>query len=213
LERLRISDRQVVKTTASTIRRVDFFSAVLLAAAFALIQVLIGGTRLLFSLPAYGLLAVMALLTLFSLRRARPAPSQICLLSTAVFLSYILTRALLSPVEYLARADIYSVLGGLLVYLFVACVFTETKGRIYFLFFLLALASVHVFIGLVQFRYEDNFMLIPWLHRYDYGRRASGFYVCPNHLAGLLEVWLVGVVILSGRNYWSAMPLAFVISA
>ena len=31
-------------------------------------------------------------------------------------------------------------------------------------------------------------MLIPFLQRFDYGRRASGFYVCPNHLAGALEV-------------------------
>src|SRR5262249_59233087 len=40
----------------------------------------------------------------------------------------------------------------------------------------------------VQFRYGDDFMLIPFLQRFEYGRRASGFYVCPNHLAGLLEV-------------------------
>ena len=158
---------------------------------------------MLFSLPAYGLLAVIGLLTLASLRRAKPGPDQLCLVSTAVFFGYILTRALLSPVPYLARADIYSVLGGLLVYFFVACIFTGAKQRMFFVFFLLAVALVHVLIGAIQFRDGNNFMLIPHLHRYDYGRRASGFYVCPNHLAGLLEV--LGVFGLS-IGCWSRWP-------
>lgn len=189
--------------TASISRAAELFSAFLLAATFAVIQVLIGGTRLLFSLPAYGLLAVIGLLALASLRRAKPAPDQLCLISAAVFFSYILTRALFSPVSYLARSDIYSVLGGLLVYLFVACIFTGPKQRMFLVFFLLALALVHVGIGAIQFRDENNYMLIPHLHRYDYGRRASGLYVCPNHLAGLLEV--LGVFGLS-IGWWSRWP-------
>ena len=181
----------------------ELCSAFLLAASFAVIQVLIGGTRLVFSLPAYGLLAGVGLLTLFSLRRAKPDPDHLCLLSAAVFFGYILARVLLSPDAYLARADIYAVLGGLLVYLFVACVFTDSKRRMFLLLFLLTIALVHVVIGVIQFRYGDNFMLIPHLHRYDYGRRASGFYVCPNHLAGLLEV--LGVFGLS-IVWWSRWP-------
>jgi O-antigen ligase len=192
-----------VKTKASISPAAEVFSALLLAAAFATIQVLIGGTRLLFSLPAYGLLATIGLLSLLSLRRAKPEPHQLCLVSAAVFFGYVLTRALLSPATYLARADIYSVLGGLLVYLFVACIFTDPKRRMVLLFFLLAVALVHVFIGALQFRDGTNFMLIPSLHRYDYGRRASGFYVCPNHLAGLLEV--LGVFGLS-IVFWSRWP-------
>lgn len=46
-------------------------------------------------------------------------------------------------------------------------------------------------------------MLIPFLQRIDYGRRASGLYVCPNHLAGLLEV--LGVFGLS-LVCWSRWP-------
>lgn len=130
----------------------------------------------------------MGLLALLSLRRPKPPPDQLCLLSSAVFFGYILGRALLSPVDYLARFDIYSVLGGLLIYFFVASLFTESKRRMLLLLFLLAAAMIHVFIGAIQFRNGDNFMLIPFLQRSDYGRRASGFYVCPNHLAWLLEV-------------------------
>jgi O-antigen ligase len=161
---------------------------ILFAAAFAIIQMLIGGTRLLFSLPAYGLLGTMSILSLLSIARPKPRANQICLISSAVFFGYVLIRAFFSPVDYVARPDIYSVLGCLLVYLFVACIFTGAKQRIWFLFFLMALATIHVVIGALQFRDGDNFMPFSFLERFDYGRRASGFYVCPNHLAGLLEV-------------------------
>jgi O-antigen ligase len=190
---------------AALITRIaEVFSAFLLAAAFGTIQALIGGTRLLFSLPAYGLLAIIGLLAVLSLRRSKPLPDQLCLISSAVFFGYILGRSLLSPVDYLARPDIYSVLGGLLVYFFVASIFTEPKRRMLLLLFLLGVGMVHVFIGAIQFRNGDNFMLIPFLQRNDYGRRASGLYVCPNHLAGLLEV--LGVFGLS-LVCWSRWPV------
>ena len=47
-------------------------------------------------------------------------------------------------------------------------------------------------------------MLIPFLQRADYGHRASGFYVCPNHLAGVLEV--LGIIGLS-ITCWSRWPV------
>ena len=188
---------------ASISRTAELSSALLLATALAAIQVLIGGTRLLFSLPAYGLVALIGLLAIFSLRRPRPEPNQVCFASAALFFGYVLIRALLSPVDYVARPDIYSVLAGLIVYFFVACLLTDAKRRMWLLFFLLALALVHVLIGAIQFRGGNNFMPISFLQRYDYGRRASGFYVCPNHLAGLLEV--LGVFGLS-IVCWSRWP-------
>jgi O-antigen ligase len=95
------------------------------------------------------------------------------------------------------------VLGGLIVYLFVACTATSAKLRASVLTALLALALVHVFIGAIQFRDGNNFMLISFLQRFDYGRRASGFYVCPNHLAGALEV--LGIFGTS-LVWWSRFP-------
>jgi O-antigen ligase len=65
------------------------------------------------------------------------------------------------------------------------------------------LGVAHVLIGAIQFRDGNNFMLIPFLQRFDYGRRVSGFYVCPNHLAGALEV--LGVFGLS-LVCWSRFP-------
>ena len=180
------------------------FSLLLLAAAFAAIQIMIGGTRMAFSLPSYGVLGLVGLSALFSLRRSQPSPSQLCLAITAVLLSYVLARAYFSPVPYIARSDIYSVLGGLVVYLFTACILTSTKQRMLFICFLLFLAVGHSLIGAIQFRDNKNFMLISWLQRHDYERRASGFYICPNHLAGLLEV--VGVMGLS-IVCWSRWPM------
>ncbi len=188
------------------------FSLILLAAAFAAIQIMIGGTRMVFSLPSYGVLGLVGLSALFSLRRSQPSPSQWCLAITGVFLSYILARAFFSPVPYIARSDIYSVLAGLVVYLFTACVLTSTKQRMLFVCFLLVLAVGHSLIGAVQFRDHTNFMPISWLQRCDYEQRASGFYICPNHLAGLLEVVGVmglSIVCWSRWPFWSKMLVGY----
>ncbi|HEY5036568.1 MAG TPA: O-antigen ligase family protein [Chthoniobacterales bacterium] len=184
-------------------RSAEFSAALLLALALAGMQGLIGGTRLIFSLPIYGLLALVALLSLFSLRN-KTRPDRVCLFSAAIFFGYVLVRAWFSPVPYQARADIFSVLGGLIVYLFTGSVFTSAKGRIRLLVFLVLVALLQVLIGAIQFRDDNNFMLIPFLQRFDYGRRASGFYVCPNHFAGLVEV--LGIFCLS-LVCWSRWPV------
>src|SRR5438128_299832 len=116
---------------------------ILLVAGFVVIQVLIGGTRMVFSLPSYALVGGVGLLSVFALRRAKPTPSQVCLTATAIFFTYILVRAWFSPVPYIARADIHSVLGGLIVYFFTACLFTGARQRLFFLVILLALALGH----------------------------------------------------------------------
>lgn len=179
-------------------------AALLVALALAGIQVLVGGTRLVYSLPVYAVLGVAGLLSLFSLRRLKPAPERICLWATVIFFGYILVRAWFSPVPYLARTDIFSVLAGLVVYLAVAFIFTSAPWRMAILLFLVVVALVQVGIGAIQFRSGDDFMLIPFLQRFDYGRRASGFYACPNHFAGLVEV--LGVFCLSFAG-WSRWPV------
>lgn len=192
------------ETASRLSRRTEILSTVLLVAVFLSIQVLIGGTRLLFALPAYGLLAIVAVLSLGSLRSVKPVPDKLCLLSAFLFFGYIELRALLSPDPYLASFDFYSVLGGLIVYLFTTCIFTSAKTRMSILACLLAAALAHVVIGVIQFSNGNNFMPISFLQRFDYGRRASGFYVCPNHLAGLLEV--LGIFGLS-LICWSRWPV------
>ncbi len=183
-------------------RASEILAGVILALALAGIQVLIGGTRLVYSLPIYALVGLAGIFAVFA-ARSKPAPERICLWATAFFFGYIIARAWFSPVPYLARSDIFSVLSGLVIYLSVAFIFTSAPWRMGILLFLLLLALVQVGIGAIQFRSGDNFMLIPFLQRFDYGRRASGFYACPNHFAGLVEV--IGVFCVSFAC-WSRWP-------
>jgi O-antigen ligase len=186
-------------------RRVNLLMvAGLVVSALVSSQILIGGTRLLFAFPSYALLALAGLVGLFAIRGTKSLPDPICLVSTVAFLGYVLIRASLSPVSYLARFDIYSVLAGLIVYFLTALVLTKSKQRLLVLACLLGAALVHVIVGALQFRNGDNWMPISFLQRFDYGRRASGFYICPNHLAGLLEV--LGIFGLS-ITFWSRWPV------
>lgn len=176
----------------------------LVLATLLSIQVLIGGTRLVFAFPAYEVLALAGVLSPLAFRKATPRSDQICLASALVFFGYVLLRALTSPDQYLARFDIYSIIAGLIVYFLTAFVLTEAKTRLIILVCLLAGAVGHVVVGAIQFHNGDNWMPISFLQRFDYGTRASGFYICPNHLAGLLEV--VGVFGLS-IAVWSRWPV------
>ncbi len=57
-----------------------------------------------------------------------------------------------------------------------------------FIYVILAIAAASVGVAGIQFFKGHNFMPFGFLPRGDYGARASGFFGCPNHLAGFLEV-------------------------
>ena len=199
-----LSQTGAVASTPSPNDTLGTILAILLATAFLACQALIGGTRLLFAFPAYAILAVVGVLALFSFRRINSIPNRVALLSTCLFAAYILGRAFLSPTPYLARFDIYPLLGGLIVYFVTALVLTDGRKRMLVISILLAGAVVQVVIGAIQFRNGDNWMPFGFLPRFDYAGRASGFYVCPNHLAGMLEV--VGILGLS-LTFFSRWPV------
>jgi O-antigen ligase len=76
---------------------------------------------------------------------------------------------------------------------------------------LLALALIHAVIGAIQFKQHDNFMLLPGIMRPPfYEWRASGFYICPNHLAGLLE--MVGLLALGQACWGNSRPSSRVLA-
>ena len=141
-------------------------AAFLIALAMVGMQVFIGGTRLAYGLPLYALLGLGGLCTFFSPRQTRPSTGRMCLFSVALFFGYVLIRAGFSPVPFLARADIFSVLGGLVVYLAVATIFISARWRLSILLGLLVITLVQVGIGAIQFRNGNNFMLIPFLQRF-----------------------------------------------
>ncbi len=198
-----------------TARFFEGISFALLIVAFLAIQILIGGTRMVFSLPSYSLIGVVGLLAIVSVRRMGPAPGMWCLSIATLFFGYILARAYFSPMPYIARSDLYSVLAGLVVYFYTACILTTARQRMIFLACLLALAIGHTLVGAIQFRDGKNFMPISWLQRYDYGARASGFYICPNHLAGLMEaLGALGLSIIcwSRIKTWKKLLLGYAVA-
>ncbi len=184
----------------------------LLAVAFSGVEFLIGGTRLLFSLPSEGVFALAAVLSIFELRRSKIRPNGLCLASSALFFGYVLWRGLTSPVVYLAWSDEYMVLGGLLVYLLTACYFTDPRRRLWLLYVLLVLAGVNLAIAARQFSGGDDYMLNGFLRSDAYRGRGSGFYICPDHLAGFLEVvgsLALALAIWSRQALWLKLLLGY----
>ena len=185
--------------TAYLARRLNIALTVLVAFAIVLIELIVGGTRLVFSLPSYAILALAALLSLGAKLQKEAIPRMSCLVVTAVFFTYILARASLSPIDYIWWEDFYMVLACLIVYYVTALYFTRQRPRTIVIVSLLCLAVIEVLIGLRQFTGGDNWMPFGFL-RADSGRRASGTLISSIHLAGYLEV--VGVLALSFA-FWS----------
>jgi O-antigen ligase len=174
---------------------------ILVALAVAGTQLLAGGRELVLCLPGYGLLAVAALLSWWPARRT-PIPRAVgeCIASAAIFFAFVVTRALFSPEEYLARKDLYLALGAWSLYLLVALNLTSAKLRGILVAALLGLAVTNCFIAAIQFGKDPSFMVFDFLSRPDYGPRASGFYGYPNHLAVFLEISLMMGL---GVAFWS----------
>ena len=181
----------------------NFVYLSLLAAAWILIQCLIGGTRLLFSLPAYGLIAFAAVLSVASIRSRRVPPSALCVLSTLALGGWVLYRSAHSPIWYLSLPDFFMMIGCLTVYFLTAYHLTTVKDRGILFGVLWLLAAAEVFCGLVQFLKDQHFMPFGLLRAANV-ERASGMFISPNHFAGFLET----VAILSiAMAVWSRWPL------
>ena len=174
-----------------------FLIATLLIIGLCTSQILIGGVKLYFSIPAYLAIALAAVIPIAISARKQIAGARLLPVCSALFLAvYVLIRSRFSPVEYLARTDFFMVLAAFAVYLLTAFYLTRPRQRLVVLYFLFAMALIHTVCGILQFTRNDNFMLLslmpegsplPKFFRTDYAWRASGFYICPNHLAGLLE--------------------------
>jgi putative inorganic carbon (HCO3(-)) transporter len=103
------------------------------------------------------------------------------------FAFYALMRYLVSPIEYESRMELFRV--WLLAFVYFLCAFNFYRSRDRTIIFtvLLALAFAESLYGLWQFGTRSNDVL--HLSRPTaYEGRASGTYICPNHLAGLLEM-------------------------
>jgi len=176
----------------------------LLFLALIVIEFLAGGASLLFSLPSCAILSLAAALTLISFRRKDIPANLFCLLGSAVFFGYVLLRIRTSPVEYLTRHDLFSVLGALIAYMLVAFYLTTPKLRLWLVSGLLILGLINVALGAVQYFRHDPSGFLSFVPTNDYGARASGLYACPDHLAGFFEV--VGLIGLSAACWGRWKP-------
>ncbi len=163
---------------------------ILVCVGLGVLQALIGGARLVYALPGYALIAVasLAMVRVTPAREARH-PSIWCLGSAFAFAAYLAARSRMVNVEYLARPEFFLILAALLVYLLAAVHFAVARERYAVIAALLGYAFFHVAVGAGQFRSGEDYMLLPWIVRPEqYYSRASGFYISPDHLAGLLEM-------------------------
>lgn len=159
----------------------------LLAGSLLLVQALIGGTRLLYAIPAYALLALASVTGVFGKRGGWSRPHAACIGSAVLLAGWVIARALTSPVPYLAWPDLYMVTACLLAYGLVAWFLTSPAERLGLVWVLLLISLAEVAVGLRQFSVGDDFMLLGFI-RAPYGHRASGFFVHSISLAGHLEV-------------------------
>jgi O-antigen ligase len=178
---------------AAVLNRRSFFPEVFrylisfgLLSAIVWVQLRIGGTRPIFALPGYTLIAITGIISLAGFTCQRVAPSSLCIISAVLFFGYLLVRTAFSPLEYLARTNLYLILAALIVYLLTAIHVTGSRPRLVVIGGFLLIAVCHVVVGVIQFAGGNNYLPFDYV-RVDYGSRASGFYVCPNHFAGFLE--------------------------
>ena len=170
--------------------------AILLIGLF-LAQALIGGAKVVFAIPAYMFIAVAGIVVLpLAFRKTKLGAKQWAVLSAVLLAGYIFWRAVHSPIPGLSLTDTLMILAAFCVYLLAALYIETPKARLWLLSGCFLFGYLHVVAGILQFRYENDFMFlshlpdtspIPQIFRNASGWRASGFYVCPNHMAGYLE--------------------------
>jgi O-antigen ligase/tetratricopeptide (TPR) repeat protein len=176
---------------------VQYLIVALTLVAFFIAQALIGGAKLVFAIPAYLVIAIASLASVFAFSRKKELGIKtLPLISTFLLAGYVIWRGLISPIPYLALPDLLMVGGALCVYLLVALYVPAPRARVWLIGGCFLIGFLHVVAGVLQFRYKDDFMFLshlpdafpfPQIFRNASGWRASGFYVCPNHMAGYLE--------------------------
>lgn len=145
--------------------------------------------------PAYGLGILLALMwagKLFFAKTVSWKHSPLHLPVLAFFL-YALIRYFFSPVERDTRLELIDIALCTLIYFAAASNFYRARDRAWFLWALLLLGVFEAVFGIFQFATRPH-----WIFGYErpeqYYARGGGTYVCPNHLAGFLEI-VIGLLI------------------
>lgn len=163
----------------------------LLGACLCTAVILFGAVELHHALYVYGLVALLALIwvgKLFFARTANWKPSPMHWPALG-FVAYTVIHYFFSPYEYLSRMELFQVCLYGLVYFVVANNINRGQERTVVIGILLVLGTLEAMYGVWQGYTRHDYVL--FASRPDgYLGRGSGTYVCPNHLAGLLEMIL-----------------------
>lgn len=157
--------------------------------------ILLGGVNPTLALPSFiliGGLVVWWLLRRFSSSRVRDGDDWASG-SVILFCAYSTIRYLWSVPEYSAREDFLSVLLSGLVFLISAHGLGFRQARTIFMFGLMGMALFEsAYAAWQAFSKVDSVLF--WDRPEGYNGRGSGTFICPNHLAGFLEMAL-GLVV------------------
>ena len=107
----------------------------------------------------------------------------------ALFVVYASLRYLTSQLEYEARNELMLIVCCSLAYFVSAKGFISKDYRNFLLVFLMIFALFQASFGIWQFFSKSDF-IFHWERPEVYNGRGSGTFVCPNHLAGFLEMCL-----------------------
>ena len=103
------------------------------------------------------------------------------------FVAYCFLHYFLSPYEYPSRMELFQVCLYGLVYFIIANNVNRSRERTIVIFMLLVLGTAEAMYGIWQ-AYTRSEAVLHLTRPSGFNTRASGTYVCPNHLAGLLEM-------------------------
>lgn len=155
----------------------------------------LGGVNPILLSPAFALIILLAVLWAGKTVFSRQATLTNRALHWAVlgFVTYTVIRYFMSPFEYEARLELFQV--GLcgLVYFVAANQFHRRRDRTFFVVALMLLAIFESSFGMWQ-AFTQSDAVFFWERPSGYAGRGSGSYICPNHLAGFLEM-VLGLVV------------------
>jgi O-antigen ligase len=156
--------------------------------AFILLEMFIGGARLLYAVAGVSLVALAGLLSPLPSFKISNRANIPALTAALAFAAYILVRNRFSEIEYIARLQFFTMAGSLLIYLLFSLLLTRPADRKGLLWLLMILALLQMIPAIVQFTQDNQWMPFPWTQRMDHAWRASGLFISPNNFAGFLEI-------------------------
>jgi O-antigen ligase len=151
----------------------------------------LGGVNPVFATPSVALLVIVSGVWVVGNAQDKKQTWSWTALDIAVglFLTYVGGRYLASQLEYEARNELILITCCGLAYFISAKSFCSKKHRSLFVFFLMVFALFQSGFGVWQSFTKSDF-IFHWERPELYNGRGSGTFVCPNHLAGFLEMSL-----------------------